>query len=220
MPNGKENTLEMKGGPSDASLEDTVLECMLPHVATFGWSKQALLQGTLDAGLDAIQQHQLFMGDPNNALEYYLGKLDREMEHNLQQLDLSSMRIKDRVASGVMIRLKKAGNHKKVADQTFRHLMNPMNVLIAQRSLCHTVSTIWHAIGDKSTDFNYYSKRFLLGGVYTATLIFWLKDDSEDATATRAFLNRRLDQVLVIPQVKQQIKNAFSLFIRPFKKQN
>ena len=76
------------------------------------------------------------------------------------------------------------------------------------KTLAGTVSDMWYAAGDQATDFNYYSKRFLLAGVYTSTLLFWLKDDSADFTETRSFLYRRIDNVMKIPLVKKKVKST------------
>ena len=55
-----------------------------------------------------------------------------------------------------------------------------------------TVDAIWHAAGDRSTDFAWYTKRGVLTAVYSSTLLFWLRDGSEDDAATLAFLDRRM----------------------------
>ena len=60
-------------------------------------------------------------------------------------------------------------------------------------------SAIWYAVGDYSTDWNYYSKRAILASVYGSTLMYWLSDkgdDSGDYPETWAFLDRRIDNVL------------------------
>jgi ubiquinone biosynthesis protein COQ9 len=68
----------------------------------------------------------------------------------------------------------------------------PRNAGLAARALARTVDAIWFAAGDRSADFAWYTKRVILGAIYTSTLLFWLRDDSEDDAATLAFLDRRL----------------------------
>ena len=131
------------------------------------------------------------------------------MEDKLAHIDLSSMRVRDRVATGVMIRLREIEEHKEAVRKSLMYLASPMRSKLALKSLYNTVDMIWYAAGDQATDFNYYSKRFLLAGVYSATLLYWLDDHSEDSEATRAYLNRRLDQVMMIPKLKQKIKNIW-----------
>ncbi len=67
---------------------------------------------------------------------------------------------------------------------------------------------IWFAAGDRSTDWNFYSKRGLLAGVFSSTLLVWLNDDSEGLAETRAFLDRRIGNVMQIPKVTQRLRKA------------
>jgi len=66
---------------------------------------------------------------------------------------------------------------------------------------------MWHGIGDTSVDFNFYSKRALLAGVVSSTVLFWLQDESDDFSATWAFLDRRIEDVMKIQKTKAQLGN-------------
>ena len=55
---------------------------------------------------------------------------------------------------------------------------------------------LWRVAGDMATDFNHYSKRAILLGVYGATSLVFLDDDSADYAQTRLFLDRRIDEVM------------------------
>jgi ubiquinone biosynthesis protein COQ9 len=61
---------------------------------------------------------------------------------------------------------------------------------LALQLLYRTVDAIWYAAGDTSTDFNFYTKRATLAGVYSSTLLYWLNDRSEGSEATWSFLDR------------------------------
>jgi ubiquinone biosynthesis protein COQ9 len=74
----------------------------------------------------------------------------------------------------------------------------PLNAAAGLTCLYRTVDAIWYAAGDKATDYNFYTKRALLAGVYSSTLLFWLNDKSEDSSATWAFLERRIGEVLQV----------------------
>ncbi len=67
---------------------------------------------------------------------------------------------------------------------------------------------MWRAAGDTSTDFNFYTKRAILAGVYSATLMRWFTDDSEDEGATRAFLDRRIDEVMRFEKAQGRCEEA------------
>ncbi|KJS45673.1 MAG: hypothetical protein VR70_00360, partial [Rhodospirillaceae bacterium BRH_c57] len=48
----------------------------------------------------------------------------------------------------------------------------------------------------RSTDLNWYTKRASLAAVYSATMLYWLDDQSEGSEATWDFLRRRMDDVV------------------------
>ena len=73
-----------------------------------------------------------------------------------------------------------------------------------------SVDAIWHAAGDRSADFSWYTKRAILAAVWTSTLLYWLRDTSEDDAATLAFLDRRLAGVGRIGSVRRRAEAALS----------
>ena len=82
----------------------------------------------------------------------------------------------------------------------------PGNTKDASACLAHTVDVMWRSTGDKSTDFNFYTKRATLAAVYSATRLFWLNDDSTDAQDSWAFLDRRIDNVMQIEKGKAKFR--------------
>jgi ubiquinone biosynthesis protein COQ9 len=84
----------------------------------------------------------------------------------------------------------------------------PGHARLAARCTAHTVDAIWHAAGDRSADFSWYTKRAILTGVYAATVLYWLRDTSDDDTATLAFLDRRLAGIGRIGSLRRRAGNA------------
>ena len=68
--------------------------------------------------------------------------------------------------------------------------------------MMRSVDLMWRAAGDRSSDFSYYTKRALLGGVYGATLIHWLSDSSEGHADTWVFLDNRIGDVMQIEKFR------------------
>ena len=83
----------------------------------------------------------------------------------------------------------------------------PFNAPLALKLLYKTVDALWYAAGDTSTDFNFYTKRATLAGVYSSTLLYWLNDRSPDSEATWAFLDRRVDDVMRFERLKSQVSS-------------
>ena len=82
------------------------------------------------------------------------------------------------------------------------------NPAAAARVTARTTDAIWHAAGDRSADWNWYTKRTLLAGIYGATLLYWLRDDSEGDAATLAFLDRRLAGVGRIGRLRRRFSRS------------
>ena len=74
---------------------------------------------------------------------------------------------------------------------------------------------MWRAAGDTATDFNHYSKRAILGAVYSASLLYWLDDDSEDQAATWDFIDRRIDGIMKFEKTKASAKQALARVPNP-----
>ena len=116
----------------------------------------------------------------------------------LEKLPLADMKVRDKVAAGVRARLEILEPHKEAVRRGLSFLALPLNGPLGLKLLYNTVDAIWYAAGDRATDYNFYTKRTLLSGVYSSTLLFWLNDKSEGHEASWAFLERRIDEVLKI----------------------
>lgn len=109
------------------------------------------------------------------------------------------MRIRDRITEAIKLKLKIYSECKEVIARTVAYLSIPFKSSLGLRLLWQTADLIWYEAGlDKSTDFNYYTKRALLSSVYSSTLIYWLSDNSPNYQDTIQFLERRIDNVISI----------------------
>jgi ubiquinone biosynthesis protein COQ9 len=93
----------------------------------------------------------------------------------------------------------------------------PHNVPLSLKLLYETVDQMWYAAGDTATDFNFYTKRGLLAGVYAATTLYWLDDRSPDAADTHAFLDRRLADVMAIPRYGARLREGLERLPNPLR---
>jgi ubiquinone biosynthesis protein COQ9 len=175
-----------------------LLDAILPHVVFDGWTHQALKAGTADLGWEPWEQQRCFPGGPGEAIEFFSSVMDRRMLDRLAELELDSMRVRDKVASAVRFRLEELEPHKEAVRRGLGFFALPMNAAAGTACLYRTVDAIWHGIGDRSTDYNFYTKRLLLAGVVSTTTVFWLDDKSDGHEATWAFLERRIDEVLKV----------------------
>lgn len=172
--------------PERSPERDAAIMALLPHVAMRGWTMQALTEA---AGPNA---DLLFPGGPVDLVEAYCDLGDRWMEADSAARDMQGMRMPDRVRAVILLRFSRNEHYKDAVRRGLGVLVLPGRGLVAAWCTARTVDSIWHAAGDMSTDFSWYTKRAILTAVYGSTLLFWLRDHSEDGTDTAAFLDRRL----------------------------
>ena len=186
-------------------LRDKVLLALLPDVPFDGWTRAALKRAGEKAGVDAAQLATLFPRGPRDVAAWFSDWADREMAVALKNQSLATLKVRERIALGVRTRLDILLPHREALRRALALFALPMNLPLGAKLLYGTVDTIWRAAGDRSTDFNFYTKRGLLAGVYAATTLYWLDDRTDETQATSAFLQRRLDEVLAIPTLKTRL---------------
>ncbi|MEN8197777.1 MAG: COQ9 family protein [Pseudomonadota bacterium] len=196
-------------------LRDELLLAMLPHVPFDGWTATALRLGAEEAGIDPAGAGEAFPGGAADMVEHFSDWSDRRMLEELEGMDLASMRVTERVRTAVQVRLRQAEPHREAVQRSLAFLAMPQNAVLGAKLLYRTVDAIWHAAGDTATDWNFYSKRGLLAGVFSATVLYWLNDRSEDYTETWDFLDRRLRDVATFGKATGKLKERFKGFPRP-----
>ena len=200
--------------PSRTDKKDAIVLAAAPHVAVDGWGDEALAAGALDAGFDAATAKRMFPGGGLDAIAHFATVSDRAMIQAMDGADLDNMRVRDRVIFGVRARLEFLAPHKEAVRKGLGILMMPTHAMQMANITHTTVDHIWYGAGDRSSDFNYYTKRGLLGTVYAATVLYWLNDSSENNADTWDFLSRRIDDVLKIPPMKAKLQNALEGFLK------
>jgi ubiquinone biosynthesis protein COQ9 len=178
-------------------VRDRLLLSILPHVDFDGWSRRALAAGAADAGLTREDLEVAFPDGPTSAIAHFAEWADREMlERMAREADaLAEMRFRDRVAFAVMARLEALDRWKEPARRAAA-MTAARHPFAAPRQLVVTADRIWRALGDRSADINYYSKRTLLSAVLAASFLYWTNDDDPALEKTRAFVGRRIDEVV------------------------
>lgn len=200
---------ESLGSPPERSPErDAALDALLPRVPDQGWTVEALRAGLRGSGADPRDAELLFPGGAADMVEAFCDLADRRMEQAAEAEGVAALRLSQRVRALVALRLRQAAPHREAIRRALALLALPRHAGLAARITARTVDAIWHAAGDRSADFSWYSKRAILAGVYSATLLFWLRDDSEDGAATLAFLDRRLAGVARIGKLRARFRRA------------
>ena len=200
-----------------------LLKATLPHVPFDGWTRTALVAGARDAGIEQALADNAFPRGMAELLEFYHRQADLEMVRALEaHPDLAALKTREKVALAIRLRLEANAGHREAIRQALSFLALPTNAPLGAKCLYRTVDAIWYAAGDKATDFSFYTKRALLAGVYSATVLYWLNDKSEGFAETWAFLDRRIADVMKIYELRarfdrfaERLPDPFRLFRRP-----
>jgi len=186
---------------------DALLEAALIHVAFDGWTEGAFAAACADMDLDLRDARALY---PRGALDLAVAfhrRGDQAMLARMQGADLGALRMRDRVAAAVRFRLEAVEDREAVRRGATLFAL-PMHAAEGARLIWETADHIWTGLGDTSTDGNWYTKRAILSGVYSSTVLYWLGDTSEDSVATWAFLDRRIDDVMRFEEFKATVNKT------------
>lgn len=192
-----------------------LLKAALPLVAFDGWTNETMSQAASDAGIAAAEIQLLFPRGTVDLIEAFSNWADGQMLDAMEHKDLKTMKIREKITFAVRTRLEVLEPHKEAARRATSLLALPIHGVLSARMLYRTTDQIWRGIGDVSTDFNFYTKRVTLAGVYSTTLLAWLNDESEAHSETWAFLDRRIGDVMQIEKVKAKVRSVSSKIPSP-----
>lgn len=184
-----------------------LIEAILPHVTFDGWSEAAFVAALKEVEISPTVARALCpRGAVDLAVAFHAAG-DREMLRRLKAEDLTELRFRDRIARAVRLRLEAVPDKEAVRRGATLFAL-PGYAMDGARAVWSTVDLIWDALGDGSDDVNWYTKRASLAGVYSATVLYWLGDESEDHAETWAFLDRRIDDVMQVEKMKAQVRGS------------
>ena len=199
------------------ALRAELLEAALGHVPFDGWSQAAFNAAVRELNADPALALNAFPGGMAELLEFHNRRADQRMVEELTRRDIATLKIRERIALAVRTRLEQNARHREAIRQALSFLAMPHNAPLGARCLYRTVDAIWYAAGDKSTDFNFYTKRGLLAGVYGATVLFWLNDKSEGFADSWGFLDRRIADVMTIQRLRGRLDKLAQKLPDPFR---
>jgi len=194
-----------------------ILKAALVEADFGGWSLETLRAAADKAEVSREHQRLVFPRGVLDLLEFYSQAADDAMAEQLAARELSTLKVREKIALAVRLRIEVLAGHRPAARHALHHLALPLFAPEGLKLLYRTVDRIWREIGDTSTDFNFYSKRALLAGVYAATLATWTEDLSEGAEKTWAFLDRRIEDVMKIEKAKGVARKNLARLPDPLK---
>lgn len=188
---------------------DAAIRAMLPHVALDGWTMRALTAGLAMLGEPPEAGRDLFPDGPVGMFEAWCDLADREMEAAASDSGKrEGLSLAARVRSLLVLRLQQLRPYREALRRGLALLTGVGRLAVAGRITARTVDSIWHTAGERATDFSWYTKRLSLAAIYTATLLYWLADESEEGGATLAFLDRRLAGLASLGRARRDLAGS------------
>jgi len=172
------------------------------HAAFDGWCNAALAMAAAELGVPAERARLAFPGGQAQMIDAWFDATDKAMLLAFPPERIAAMKIRERIRELVLFRLEAMRPHREALRRALAILAMPLNVPQGARLAWRSADRIWRVAGDTATDLNHYSKRLILVGVYGSTSLVFLDDESADLANTRAFLNRRVDDVMRFEKFK------------------
>lgn len=199
----------MTGLPEDPTLDEVRahLAPLIPAQAAFdGWGPEAVRLAAAQAGVDPDVARLAFKGGAVEMIDAWFRAVDHAMAAKLPVEALAAMKIRERITALVWARIETVAPDREALRRALAILAMPQNAPKAARMGWRAADLMWRLAGDKATDFNHYSKRMTLGAVYGSTILALLDDETADLSDTRAFLDRRIENVMQFERLKADIR--------------
>jgi len=185
--------------PDDPTLDEVrmALAPLVARNAAFdGWSKAAVEMAAQQAGVTPEIAKLAFDGGAMAMIDAWFAHIDDAMLSACPPDKLAQLKIRGKIAALVEARLDALAADSEALHRALPILAMPHNIALAAKLGWRAADLMWRAAGDDATDYNHYTKRMLLAGIYSATLMAYINDESENHSDTREFLARRIEDVM------------------------
>ncbi|WP_288015086.1 COQ9 family protein [Blastomonas sp.] len=206
--------------PADATLDEVrlFLPPFIADEAVFdGWTPAARDAAASAQGVEPGLAQLTFDQGAMDMIEAWISHIDAQMIEAFPPERIAAMKIRERITALVAFRFEAVAHQREALRRATAILALPSNLGRAAKLSWRTADLMWRLAGDTATDYNHYSKRMILSGVYGSTLMAFLDDESADFADTHAFLGRRIDNVMQFEKAKAKwTKGGESLSLTRF----
>ncbi|MEM1132288.1 MAG: COQ9 family protein [Pseudomonadota bacterium] len=197
--------------PEDPTLEEIQL-FLAPYIAEEaafdGWSDEALTYAAEAHDIDPATARLAYPDGAMDMIDAWIQSVDAQMQAEFTEERLAAMKIREKITELVWYRICGVIPLKEALRRAVSIMAQPQNAPRSARISWRSADLMWRMAGDTATDYNHYTKRTILMGVYSTTLMCFLDDESDEYEDTRAFLERRIDNVM-------QFEKAKAKFLKP-----
>ena len=170
-----------------------------------GWSKAAVASAAKTLGADPAVAALAFPDGAMDMIAAWIGSVDAAMEQTHPAASLAALPVRTRIRTLVRFRLDALAGREEALRRALAVMAMPQNAAASLKFGWNSADAMWRLAGDTATDYNHYSKRAILAGVYAATLAVFASDASAGKHETLAFLDRRIEGIMRFEKAKAQL---------------
>ena len=153
--------------------------------------------------LNIDEMNLLFPGGKNDFLYFVLEQLNIDLENYCKKLDLIRLPVHKRIRKILLSKINIMDKEKKFYKKIFLNLLIPKKNFSLPIKLYKSVDQIWFIAGDTSVDFNFYTKRLILAGIYSRVIFFFFNNNNQKLLED--LLDSNLRRVSKIPELKTKL---------------
>ncbi len=194
--------------PQDPTLDEiraALAPLLARHAAFDGWKDGAVAMAATQIGVDPAIAGLAFADGAADMIDAWFASIDARMIDQLPPETLAAMPVRQKITALVEVRLALLAPDREALRRAMAVMALPRNIVHAAKLGWRAADIMWRAAGDISTDYNHYSKRTTLAGVYAATLLAFVDDESEGHADSRAFLARRIAGIMRFEKAKGRL---------------
>ena len=154
--------------------------------------------------LDLNESELLFPEGNVDLIKFALKKLNSELEEYCKKIDLIRLPTHKRIRKVLLSKIFLMNKDKRFYRNIFLNLLIPKRYFSLPKQLYKSVDQIWFISGDSSVDFNFYTKRLILAGIYSRIMLFFFNNDNQ--VDLEKILDEDLKRVSKIPEIKSKFK--------------
>ena len=181
-----------------------VLRLAKGFVSENGLTKNCLENISKKYGLNTDETDLLFPQGNIDLIKFALEQLNNDLEVYCRQIDLIRLPIHKRIRKVLLSKISLMNKDKLFYRSIFLNLLIPKKNFSLSSQIYNSVDQLWFIAGDSSTDFNFYTKRLILSGIYSRVMLFFFNNNNQKELEN--ILDKSLKRVSKIPEIKSKIK--------------
>lgn len=186
---------------SEKKIKLKILESVKEYVKVNGWNSDIFDY----INIKNLKKSEILTYFPNgiyDILNFTYDELNNKLKNSLKRINIINLPINKRIKKILITRIELMNKDKNFYKKTFYFLALNNNKNVVKKNLYKTVDEMWYLAGDNSTDFNFYTKRLVLAGLYVNAIAVFFNKNILEAEKN---IDRNLKRISKIPKIKNRL---------------